>query len=83
MNEPKNTDHKQPRQLFLNTLVEFHDKLGSREFWANTKQREIALEAVTQDYMRTEHGENLKEDAISLQVAINEYHTRESYILRR
>ena len=69
------------RQLYLDTLIEFWEKLGSREFWGDDSKRGIALEALTQDYLRVEHGEYLEDDAISFQAAIDEYHRREFYIL--
>jgi len=80
MSNIKYSDHKQPRQLFLDTLVEFYGKMGSKEFWADFKKCEIALEALTQDYMRTDHSEHLEEDATSLQAALNEYRIRERYL---
>ena len=82
MNDIKYSDYEQPRQLFLDTLVEFYAKLGNKEFWADMKKCEIALEALIQDYMRTDHRGHL-EDATSLQAALNEYRIRERYLLMR
>jgi len=79
----KTTSHNESRQMFLDTLVEFYGKLGNKGFWADMKQRDIALEALTQDYMRTDHTGFKEEDSIALQSAINEYQMREKYIVGR
>ena len=74
-------EYEQPRQLFLDTLVEFYGKMGSKEFWADFKKCEIALEALSQDYIRTDHAGYVEEDATSFQAALNEYRMRERYII--
>lgn len=80
--EIKYSDHKQSRQFFLDTLVEFYGKMGSKAFWADMKKCEIALEALMQDYIRTDHSGYVEEDATSLQSAINEYRMRERYMVQ-
>ena len=68
----------QPRQLFLDTLLEFYHKMGDKDFWRKTdEQRQISVDALTQDYLRVDHGENLEQDAISLQSALDEYIRRQ------
>lgn len=74
------SEYEQPRQLFCDTLVEFYGKLGDRRFWASRKQQEIALEALIQDYMRTDHGEHKDEDVISFEAAVSEFRMRERYM---
>lgn len=74
-------DYKQPRQLFLDTVVEFYEKLGFKDFWlGGEKQRTIALEALAQDYIRTNHAGFMEEDRVTLQAAIEEYHRRAEYM---
>ncbi len=77
----KTTSHNEPRQMFLDTVVEFYGKLGNKDFWKDVKSTEIALEALLQDYMRTDHTGFYKEDATTLQAAIYEYRLREKYMV--
>ena len=79
MPDVKYRDNNQPRQLFLDSIVDFYGKLSNKEFWANDRKRIIALEAIAQDYIRTDHTGH-KEDSITLQAAINEYHIRAKYM---
>lgn len=76
----KYRNNEQPRQLYCDSLVDFYAKLGNKEFWNNTRKREIGLEAFCQDYLRTNHVGHSEEDAISFQSAINEYRMREEYM---
>jgi len=69
-----------PRQLFLETLVDFWNKLSDRAFWANPKAQDIAIEALGQDYLRTEHGKHLDKDAVALQAALQEYRNRQRFM---
>jgi DNA-binding Lrp family transcriptional regulator len=79
--EVKHTKYNEPRQMFLDTLIEFYTKLGDKNFWGLTRfQRENTLQALMQDYFRTSHGEHLKDDYIALQAAIQEYHTRSAMV---
>ena len=71
---------QEPRHLFSETLSSFHKKLGDRAFWRNPDSQEIAIEALGQDYLRTEHGKFLKQDAVSLQAAFDEYSRRKIYM---
>lgn len=77
----KYRDNNQPRQLFLDTVVEFYEKLGSREFWGDDKKQTIALEALSQDYIRTDHTGFEEEDSTTLEATINEYNLRKKYML--
>ena len=81
MTEIKYTSHDESRQCYLGTLVDFHTKLGEESFWANTHEQGVMLQALIQDYFRTNHGEHLEEDHISLLSAIDEYRRRESYLV--
>ena len=70
-----------PRKLYLETLLEFHHKMGERDFWTKSfETRLISLEALGQDYIRTEHKGFEDEDAISLEAAFREYEMRQKYI---
>lgn len=74
--------HAEPRQLFLDTLSDFYQKMGDKAFWAKTdEQRQIALDAVNQDYLRVEHGTHIEQDAIALQAALDEYIRRQIHIV--
>ena len=74
--------HNEPRQLFLDTLADFYKKIGEKDFWAKTdEQRQIAIDAVNQDYLRVDHGIRLKQDAIALQAALDEYIKGRIYII--
>lgn len=76
-------DTQQPRQYYLDSLAEFYIKLDSKEFWADTRQQEIALEAISQDYIRTDHKEYKRVDAVSFQAAMTEYQHRKRYMGNR
>ncbi|KKM81334.1 hypothetical protein LCGC14_1330810 [marine sediment metagenome] len=78
----KTTGHNEPRQMFIDSVVEFYEKLGSKKFWADMKQRTIVLEALSQDYMRTDHTGYKEEDATTLRAALNEYRLRERHMMR-
>lgn len=77
----KYRDNQQPRQLYCDGLVDFYNKLGSRDFWADMKNQEIALEAFCQEYMRTDHKEHEEEDATSFHAALSEFRMREKYMV--
>jgi hypothetical protein len=81
MYDIKYNDNNQPRQYFLDSIIEFRHKIGNKDFWKDEKARDIAVEALTKDYLRTEHGEHLKDDAIMFESALNEYHMREFFII--
>jgi hypothetical protein len=71
----------QNRQFFLDSIVDFREKMGDRTFWEKPPEiRQISIDALTQDYLKTEHGENLQDDADVLMTTLDEYHTREIYI---
>jgi hypothetical protein len=71
----------EPRQLYLDTLLEFHHKLGEKEFWKKPFEvRIISLEALSQDYIRTDHKGFEDDDTVSLDSAFREYHMRQKYI---
>jgi len=69
-----------PRQLFLEALAAFWDKLSSKEFWGSPKRQDIAIEALGQDYLRTEHGKHLDKDVVALQAALQEYRNRQRFM---
>lgn len=71
----------EPRQLFLDTLSDFHKNMGDRKFWSSVQAQDIAIEALAQDYMRVEHGEHLNLDATFLQSALQEYELRKAYLV--
>jgi hypothetical protein len=70
-----------PRKFYLETLLDFHHKMGEKDFWAKPfETRLISLEALGQDYMRTEHKGFEDADAISLNSAYMEYEMRQKYV---
>ncbi len=69
----------QPRRLFLDTLVDFHEKIGHKSFWESWKYQDIVLEALMQDYFRAEHGEHLQTDAAFLEGALDAFGRRLIY----
>jgi len=76
-------DLNQPRSLYMETLREFRHKLGDKAFWADSGAQDTALYALAQDYLRTEHGEFLDEDADHYKAAISEYEMRREMLSRR
>ena len=70
------------RQFWLDTLSEFWLRLGDKEFWNNKKKREVAVHALAQDYMRTDHDGYTEEDACSFHAVMLEYDTRSRYMLK-
>jgi len=64
------------RQLYLDSLVEFRKKLSETGFWESKVKREVALNALAEDFVRTDHGDRMEEDAASLVLAIMGYERR-------
>ena len=71
----------EPRQFFLDTLQEFYAKLSNIAFWESGRAQEIAVEALYQDYYRTEHEGYGLQDATSFKVALSEYSMRKDLMV--
>lgn len=70
-----------PRELFINSLMYFHELLGSREFWNSTlEQRKKNIDALAQDFIRTNHPD-LENDTTLLESALEEYAKRENWLI--
>ena len=74
----------EPRQMFLDTLTDFWGELSKKSFWEKPlDQQEILVEALTQDYFRTDHEGHESDDSLGLEMALNEYHLRGLYFALR
>ncbi len=74
-------DNNQPRDLFTQATLDMLDKMGTKTFWDSETAQNIALEAYSLDYLRTDHTGFEDEDQLVLQVTINEFWKRKSYML--
>ena len=72
----------QPREFFVASFHDFYEKMGQKSFWEGSiRARDIVKDGFIQDYLRTEHGNDAYRDAISFEVAMREFGTRELYML--
>ncbi len=80
----KTYSNTEPRQMFLDTLSEFYDKMENRTFWEKSLGlRQISVDALVQDYLRTDHEDKLESDRVSWLSALDEYCMRESCIVTK
>ena len=82
VNGIKYRSHDNPRQMFIDSLMSFREKMSNREFWQKPEgQRQDAIASLTQDYLRTDHKGNEEEDKTHYESAILEYNMRAKYML--
>ena len=74
-------DIGQPRKFFTGAVTDFYEKMGRKDFWTGSVEtRDVAVESFMQDYIRTDHGNDAYNDAITFEAAMREFGMRELYM---